>query len=172
MGGLSLRPALSVRVVGAGLAALVLLAAPVALAMPRYRTQAIVQFHYDVGNPLWELDRRVMACTFCHVNAGGGAPWNPFGAAVQAGFKADAEAGQHSKFPDVLYAVLKADGDADGDGYPDALEVFAHTLPGDPMSKPAQPLAELQAEFAVAGGVGQYAPATPSKAQKPSESGR
>ena len=167
MGGLSrpaliFHPALGVRVVGGGLAALVLLAAPVALALPRYRAQAIGQFHYDQGNPLWELDRRVMACSFCHVNEGGGAPWNPFGEAIRAGFKADAAAGQQGKFPDVLYAVLKADADADGDGYPDALEVFARTLPGDPESRPDTPLTNLQAEFAVAGGVAQYAP----KAQK------
>ncbi|CAM4356937.1 hypothetical protein [Deinococcus marmoris] len=165
MGGLS-ADGRRVRLVGAGLAALVLLAAPVALAMPRYRSQAIVQFHYDADNPLWELDRRVMACTYCHVDVGGGAPWNPFGEAIRAGFRADAEAGQKGKFPDVLYAVLKADGDADGDGFPDALEVFARTLPGDPESRPDKPLAELQAGFAAAGGVAQYAP----KAQKTSTS--
>ncbi|CAM3402198.1 hypothetical protein DESA109040_11185 [Deinococcus saxicola] len=155
-----------VRGVAALLAGLVILGLPVALAMPRYRSQAIVQFHYDAGNPLWELDRRVMACTFCHVNVGGGAPWNPFGEAIRAGFRADAEAGQKGKFPDVLYAVLKADGDADGDGYPDGLEVFARTLPGDPESRPDKPLADLKAGFAAAGGVAQYAP----KAQKTSTS--
>ncbi len=144
--------------VGGALAALVLLAAPVALAMPRYRAQAIQQFHYDEGNPLWELDRRVMACTFCHVNEGGGAPWNPFGEAIRAGFRADAAAGGKGKFPDVLYAVLHAGGDADGDGFPDALEIFAHTLPGDPGSRPDQPLSALQAGFAAAGGAAQYAP--------------
>ncbi|MDV6375876.1 hypothetical protein [Deinococcus arenicola] len=161
---------LKVSTVAACLAALVLLAAPVALAMPKYRAQAIQQVHYDVDNPLWELDRRVMACTFCHVDAGGGAPWNPFGEAIRAGFKADAAAGQKGKFPDVLYAVLKKDADADGDGYPDALEVFAHTLPGDAGSKPSVPVADLRARFAAAGGVGQYAPATPSRAQKASGS--
>ncbi|OLV19388.1 hypothetical protein BOO71_0002920 [Deinococcus marmoris] len=149
---------LKVRIVAASLVGLVILSLPAALAMPKYRSQAIQQFHYDEGNPLWELDRRVMACTYCHVNVGGGAPWNPFGEAIRAGFRADAEAGQQGKFPDVLYAVLKADGDADGDGYPDALEVFAHTLPGDAESKPATPLADLKAEFAAAGGVAQYAP--------------
>ena len=152
---------LSVRVAGSALGALVLLAAPVALAMPRYRAQAIEQFHYDTGNPLWALDRRVMACTFCHVNEGGGAPWNPFGEAIRAGFRADAAAGQKGKFPDVLYAVLQVEGDADGDGFPDALEIFAHTLPGDPNSSPARPLATLWSEFVAAGGVAQYAPKAP-----------
>lgn len=161
MGGLSGSPAARVRGVGGVLAALVLLAAPVALAMPRYRLQAIQQFHYDADNPLWQLDRRVMACTFCHVNEGGGAPWNPFGEAIRAGFQADAAAGQKGKFPDVLYAVLKAEGDADGDGYPDVLEVFAHTLPGDADSKPDRSVAVLRAAFAAAGGVAQYAPKAP-----------
>ncbi|CAM3897353.1 hypothetical protein [Deinococcus frigens] len=157
MGGLS-ASGRSVRLVGGGLAALVVLSLPVALAMPKYRAQAIQQFHYDTGNPLWALDRRVMACTFCHVGAGGGAPWNPFGEAIRAGFRADAAAGRQGKFPNVLYAVLQAGGDADGDGYPDALEVFAHTLPGDAGSRPDTPLAGLQTEFAVAGGMEQYAP--------------
>ncbi|GGM13549.1 hypothetical protein [Deinococcus aerophilus] len=156
---------LNVRWMGGGLATLVLLGAPVALALPKYRLQAIPQLRYDADNPLWTLDRRVMACTYCHVHEGGGAPWNPFGEAIRAGFRADAEAGGKGKFPDVLYATLQAGQDADGDGYPDALEVFARTLPGDPASRPDQPLAEVQAAFAVAGGVEQYAPAkgTPKK---------
>ncbi len=122
--------------------------------MPAYRLQAITQLHYDAGEPLWQYSGKVMACTFCHVNKNGGAPWNPFGQALQKGFQSDLKA----KFGDVLYGVLAAHHDADGDGYPDAAEVFAHTLPGDPSSKPAQPLAELEAEFAAAGGVAQYAP--------------
>lgn len=140
------------------LAGLVVLAAPVALAIPRYRNQAVVQFHYDRGNPLWQLDRRVMACTYCHVKESGSAPWNPFGEAIRAAFRADAEAGKHSKFPQILSAVLQAGGDADQDGYLDVLEVFARTLPGDPKSRPAQPVADLQAAFEKAGGLGQYLP--------------
>lgn len=134
-----------------------LLAAP-ALAMPKFRLAAIQQFHYDAGNPLWEYDKRVMACTYCHVNTSGGAPWNPFGQALQAQFVTDAAAGQKNTFPQVLYDLLKAEKDSDGEGYPDALEVFAHTLPGDATSKPKTPLIELQKEFDKAGGVEQYAP--------------
>ena len=122
--------------------------------MPAYRLQAIQQLHYDVGQPLWQYSAKVMACTFCHVNAKGGAPWNAFGQALQKGFQTDPKA----KFGEVLHRVLAANGDADGDGYPDALEVFARTLPGDASSKPGKPLAELEAEFAAAGGVNQYAP--------------
>lgn len=159
------------------LATLACLGAGVAWAMPKYRLQAIEQFHYDRGNPLWQYDRRVMACTYCHVEPTGGAPWNPFGQALQAQFVADAAArsgaaqggaGQAKKaqgdtFARVLYDRLKANGDADGDGYPDALEVFAHTLPGDPDSRPTQPLAELQKAFDAAGGVAMYAPENAGK---------
>ncbi|ADV66365.1 hypothetical protein Deima_0709 [Deinococcus maricopensis DSM 21211] len=130
------------------------LSVPVALAMPKYRTAAIQQLHYDVGNPLWQYDRTVMSCTFCHVNVHGGAPWNPFGEALRAGFRASPRA----DFGAVLYGVLRANGDADADGYPDAVEVYARTLPGDAQSHPERPLAELQAAFEAAGGVTQYAP--------------
>lgn len=134
-------------------AALVLLALSPAASMPAYRLQAIPQLHYDKDDPLWQYSGKVMACTFCHVNKNGGAPWNPFGQALQKGFQADPKA----RFGDVLYNVLAANGDADGDGYPDASEVFAHTLPGDASSKPDKPLAEVEAEFAAAGGAAQYA---------------
>lgn len=140
------------------LAGLTLLFVPVAFAMPRFRLQAIEQFHYDQGNPLWQLDRRVMACTYCHVNTSGGAPWNPFGHALQVQFVADAAAGQRNKFPQVLFDLLRAQRDSDGDGYADALEVFARTLPGDMNSRPEQPLDELEAAFAAAGGIAQYSP--------------
>ena len=61
-------------------------------------------------------------------------------------------------FPQALYALLQADTDADGDGYPDALEVYAGTLPGDPASVPTPPVQDLRAAFEQAGGVAQYAP--------------
>lgn len=135
-------------------AALALLVLTPALSMPAFRLTAIQQFHYDKDDPLWQYSGKVMACTFCHVSKSGGAPWNPFGQALQKGFQTN----PGSKFGDVLYQVLAANGDSDGDGYPDVVEVFAHTLPGDPSSKPDKPLAELEAEFAAAGGVNQYAP--------------
>ncbi|WP_241191172.1 thrombospondin type 3 repeat-containing protein [Deinococcus psychrotolerans] len=135
-------------------AALALLLLTPTLAMPAFRLTAIQQFHYDKDDPLWQYSGKVMACTFCHVNAKGGAPWNVFGQALQKGFQTNPKA----KFADVLYSVLAANGDTDGDGYPDVIEVFAHTLPGDASSKPDKPLAELETEFAAAGGVSQYAP--------------
>lgn len=135
----------------------------VALAMPQFRRQAAQQLHFDQDNPLWQYDRRVMACSYCHVSESGGAPWNSFGQALQAQFQADAGQGQKSRFPQVLYDLLKAEKDSDGDGYADALEVFARTQPGDAGSRPPQPVAELEKAFAAAGGVGQYAPTNPRK---------
>ena len=135
-------------------AALGLLILSPASSMPAFRLAAIQQLHYDVGEPLWQYSGKVMACTFCHVNKSGGAPWNSFGQALQKGFQTNPKA----RFGEVLYGVLAANGDADGDGYPDAVEVFAHSLPGDASSKPDKPLPELEAGFAAAGGVSQYAP--------------
>lgn len=150
----------SVKGVGLTLAGLVLLSPllSTAGALPRYRIQAAPQLHLTEGNELWELDRRVMPCTYCHVNADGGAPWNPFGQAIQATFASEAKAGRHLTFPQALSTLLQADTDADGDSYPDALEVYARTLPGDPASRPQQPLNELRAAFAAAGGAEQFAP--------------
>lgn len=153
----------SARALAGAFAGLLLLSASAAFALPGFRKAAIQQFHYDRENPLWELDRRVMACTYCHVREAGGAPWNPFGQALQAQFVKDARAGQRQKFPQVLHDLLKAGQDADGDGFTDALEVFARTLPGDPKSKPEQSVADLQAAFEQAGGAAQYAPAKAKK---------
>ncbi|GGS11038.1 hypothetical protein [Deinococcus sedimenti] len=155
------------RGVAATLAGLVLLSPLLvrpAEALPRYRLQAAPQLHLTQGLELWDLDRRVMPCTYCHVNEKGGAPWNPFGQAIQATFAREAKEGRHLTFPQALHALLQADTDADGDRYPDALEIYAKTLPGDPASTPAQPLAELRAAFDRAGGAEQFAP--PQKGRK------
>ena len=125
-----------------------------ALALPKYRIAAARQLGYDGAGPLWQYSRGVLPCITCHVSAAGGAPWNAFGQALQAGFRATPGA----DFGAVLHAVLRENGDADADGYPDALEVFAHTLPGDPASRPGQPLPRLEAAFQAAGGVAAYAP--------------
>ncbi|ULH14720.1 hypothetical protein MF271_12010 [Deinococcus sp. KNUC1210] len=123
-------------------------------AMPAFRLTAIQQLGYDKLDPLWQYSGKVMSCTFCHVNKKGGAPWNTFGQALQQGFVTNPK----SNFSQVLYSVLKANGDADGDGYPDAIEVFARTLPGDAASHPDKPLSELEQAFQAAGGVDQYTP--------------
>ena len=110
-------------------------------AFPAYRSQVAQQFKLT--------DIRV-GCTYCHVNAGGGAPWNPFGQAVQDKLTGDIGA--------TLLEVLSANLDADGDGYSDALEVFAGTLPGSKDSAPLVKVEALQLAFDQAGGVTQFKP--------------
>ncbi|PTA68852.1 hypothetical protein [Deinococcus arcticus] len=148
--------------VAAGVLGALVLAAPAlvspALALPKYRTQAAPQLHLTEGNALWALDRRVMPCTYCHVDPTGGPAWNPFGQALQQTFATEAAAGRHLTFPQALHTLLAAGTDADEDRYADALEVFAKTLPGDPDSKPETPVDELTTAFEKAGGVTQYQP--------------
>jgi len=111
------------------------------MARPPYRLQAIQQFGLvpDKG------DTRVVTCQYCHVNAGGGAPWNSFGENVRANFK--------GQIADALYETLKAMKDSDGDGYADVLEVFAGTWPGNPDSKPLATPEALMSRLEKAGGV-------------------
>jgi len=134
------------------LAGLVLLSAPAALALPKYRVLAAQQLGHDRDDPLWQLSGKVMPCVTCHTRPQGGQGWNAFGESLRAGFREQPQA----KFGAVLYGVLSQEADADGDGFPDALEFYARTLPGDPRSKPAKALAALQAEFEKAGGLAQY----------------
>lgn len=110
-------------------------------AFPAYRAIAVKQFHL--------VDKRV-ACTYCHMNSEGGAPWNVFGQEVQNELT--------DNFPETLYNVLKAKTDADNDGYYDALEVFAGTLPGNKDSLPLVDTDTLQKNFAKAGGLELYKP--------------
>lgn len=127
------------------LVALVLVAS-VALARGPYRLQAISQFKLvpdDGAN-------RTISCQYCHVNASGGAPWNAFGNQVRSNFQGN--------ISNALYEALKAMKDSDGDGYADALAVFAGTLPGDANSKPLVTAAALKANFDKAGGVDLYKP--------------
>lgn len=142
------------RIGGALLAGLVLLSAPAALALPKYRTEAVRFLGHDKDDPLRELTRKVMPCVTCHTQPQGGKGWNPFGQSLQAGFRAQPTA----NFRTVLRSVLAKNADADADGYPDVLEFFARTLPGDPKSKPEKAVAELQKAFEQAGGMVQYAP--------------
>ena len=110
-------------------------------AFPAYRAMAVKQLHL--------VDKRVM-CTYCHVNATGGDPWNPFGQEVQDALT--------ENFPQTLYEVLKAKNDADQDGYFDALEVFAGSLPGDKKTMPLVDAQTLETYFEKAGGFDLYKP--------------
>ncbi|WP_045233616.1 hypothetical protein [Deinococcus pimensis] len=123
---------------------------PVALARPAYREAAVRQFGY----PGSLLNRSTMSCTFCHVSERGGAPWNVFGEELRGALRERPGA----RFPEVLHGVLARDLDADCDGYADALEVFARTLPGDPDSHPTEAEAALRTRFEAAGGADLYRP--------------
>ncbi len=113
----------------------------VALARPPYRAQAVTQLSL-VGDKV--------GCTYCHVNAGGGAPWNPFGEAVKSNLK--------TNIADALYTTLAAMKDSDGDGYADVLEAFAGTLPGDPNSRPLVTAEFLTKALEKSGGADIYKP--------------
>jgi hypothetical protein len=110
-------------------------------AFPAYRAMAVKQLHL--------VDERVK-CTYCHVNTTGGNPWNPFGQQVQDALT--------ENFPRTLYEVLKLKNDADGDGYFDALEVFAGSLPGAKSVMPLVDAKSLQQYFEKAGGFELYKP--------------
>jgi hypothetical protein len=92
------------------------------------------------------------SCQLCHMNARGGAPWNPFGLAIGK-FRA-----KRLPIDKAVFEALKLEADVDQDGFSDALEVFAGTMPGDANSKPTQTLEVLKSKFDAAGGVTQYAP--------------
>lgn len=145
---------MNLRLWGALLAGLVLASAPAALALPKYRVLAAQQLGHDRDDPLWQLSGKVMPCMTCHLRPQGGPGWNAFGESLRAGFRQQPTA----NFGVVLAAVLNRQADADGDGFSDALEFYARTLPGDPKSRPDKPLATLQAEFEKAGGLSQYQP--------------
>jgi hypothetical protein len=92
------------------------------------------------------------SCQLCHMNARGGAPWNPFGLAIGK-FRA-----KRLPIDKAVFEALKLEADMDKDGFTDALEVFAGTMPGDANSKPGETLEVLKSKFDAAGGVTQYAP--------------
>lgn len=123
-----------------------LIALPGASARPAYRQVVIDQFKLPAGTQV--------GCQYCHAAAFGGEGWNAFGTAVQTAFTGAAQ----RNINQALYLTLKANKDSDGDGYSDALEVYAKTLPGDPKSKPSKTVAVMQKAFKTAGGVDQYKP--------------
>jgi hypothetical protein len=127
-----------------GLAVVAALAAtPLVLARPAYFRQALPLFH------LAEVaDFQKGGCTLCHVKTTGGNPWNPFGESVKANFFGAA----NKNIAEAIYLTMLANKDSDGDGYGDALEIIAHTFPGNPASKPSTPVDTLAAEYKAWGG--------------------
>jgi uncharacterized membrane protein len=68
-------------------------------------------------------------CTLCHT---GPPKLNPYGKDVQAALNAT---GSKQLTPEILHSIDNKD--SDGDGFTNAEEFAADTLPGDPTSKPA-----------------------------------
>jgi hypothetical protein len=128
-------------------ACLIALGSAPTLAFNSYRMQAIKQLKLEPDKADGTM---VVGCVLCHVNPEGGDPWNTFGQRVQAKLGGD--------FAKTLLEVLSELRDSDGDGYNDALEIFAKTFPGDAKSVPTQKLEELQKEFEKGGGLEQFKP--------------
>ncbi len=125
-------------------------ALPDASARPAYRQVVIDQFKLAPDKD----GTQSVGCQYCHAAAFGGGSWNAFGNAVRSAFTGAA----NRNINQALYLTLKASKDSDGDGYSDALEVYAKTMPGDAKSKPSKTVAALQAAFKKAGGTDQYKP--------------
>lgn len=112
-------------------------------------SQLIQQYRLE-RNP----DVQEVGCQYCHIKSYGGRNWNAFGQRVRAEYQSAAK----RDIAQALYLALKANGDADGDGFGDALEVVAGTRPGDPVSKPAIPKATLKAQLDRLGGIESFQP--------------
>ncbi len=131
------------------LAVAALLLAPYASAKNSYRIAAQAQFKLISADGKGEI-----GCIYCHASPTGGRGWNKFGQELSGFYFGDAK----RNIGDALYLTLKADKDADGDKYPDVLEVVAKTLPGDATSKPTKTVAVLEAELKALGGVDAFKP--------------
>jgi hypothetical protein len=119
-----------------------------------YRLIAIAQYKLE---PDRDDGTRAVACTYCHVNSTGAAPWNPFGLALRDTFRRESPAlGSDQRIREALYKVLLRKADSDGDGYLDAWEVYAGTLPGNAQSTPKVDAEELEKRFTDAGGFAQF----------------
>ncbi len=93
-------------------------------------------------------------CKFCHTTAFGGQGWNKFGSALKTQWEGAAD----KKIQEALYLVLKENKDSDADGFSDALEIVAKTLPGDAKSKPSTTAAELETQLKKLGGIEAFKP--------------
>jgi hypothetical protein len=116
---------------------------PLVSARGAYLRQALPQLHVAEV-----VTFQKAGCTLCHVKTTGGNPWNPFGESVKANFFGAA----NKNIAEALYLTMLANKDSDGDGYGDALEIIAHTLPGDAASKPTDRVDTLAAEYKAWGG--------------------
>ena len=119
-----------------------------------YRLTAVGQYKLE---PDREDGTRAVACTFCHINSTGAAPWNPFGLNLRETFRKESTVQPADvRIKAALYKVLLKKLDSDGDGYSDALEIYAGTLPGNALSTPKREVDELERAFTNAGGYAQF----------------
>lgn len=128
---------------------LVTLAYSLAGARSSYSTLAFSQYQFEKDANITKS-----GCKFCHSTAFGGGTWNKFGTAL----KTQWDGAANRKIQDALYLVLKENKDSDSDGYSDALEVVAKTLPGDARSKPSASVPDLEAQLKKLGGVEFFKP--------------
>ncbi len=125
------------------------------VAKNQYRLAAIAQFKLE---PDREDGTRAVACTYCHINSTGASPWNPFGKNLRDTFREDTNrtASADARIKDALFKVLLKKLDSDGDGYTDALEVYAGTLPGNKLNTPTRKVEDLEGAFVASGGYAQF----------------
>ncbi|MFN3266767.1 MAG: thrombospondin type 3 repeat-containing protein [Deinococcales bacterium] len=125
------------------------------VAKNQYRLAAIAQYKLESDR---EDGTRAVACTYCHINSTGASPWNPFGVNLRDVFRNKTRLRDSSdkRIKDALFEVLKSRLDSDGDGYFDALEVYAGTLPGNKLSVPNRNVVELEKAFMASGGFAQF----------------
>ncbi len=128
---------------------LVTLAYSLAGARSSYGSLAFSQYQFEKDATVTKS-----GCKFCHSTAFGGESWNKFGTAL----KIQWEGAANRKIQDALYLVLKENKDSDSDGYSDALEIVAKTLPGDAKSKPSAAVVDLEAQLKKLGGVEVFKP--------------
>ncbi len=99
------------------------------------------------------LEEDEIGCSFCHSDPDGGEGWNSFGQLTKRTLEKT-----NGNMEQALYLSLKANRDSDNDGYKDALEIVARSLPGDVKSRPTQSIAQLERELLTLGGVEAFKP--------------
>jgi hypothetical protein len=120
----------------------------------QYRLAAIVQYKLEGDR---EDGTRAVACTYCHINSTGAAPWNAFGKNLRDSFRKESVLmTADMRIKEALYKVLLRKLDSDDDGYTDALEIYAGTLPGNALSVPKREVQELETAFLASGGYAQF----------------
>jgi hypothetical protein len=128
------------------------------VAKNQYRLAAIAQLKLE---PDRVDGTRAVGCIYCHVNSTGNTPFNSFGGNLREVFRQKSKPTDTSEikmksFKEALFEVLSKRLDSDGDGYFDALEVYANTLPGNRVSVPTRDADDLEKAFVASGGFAQF----------------